>query len=89
MLSQTCHQKGKGVDLNQPYDALFYMYYTNKVISATNTITQRIRNNFERSVGCQLECPQTAIRLDFSNYNVWLRITDEGSVPEMRIWFIL
>ena len=23
------------------------------------------------------------------NYFVWLRITDEGSVPEMRIWFIL
>ena len=23
------------------------------------------------------------------NYFVWLRITDEGSVPEMRIWSIL
>ena len=25
----------------------------------------------------------------FLNYFVWLRITDEGSVPEMRIWSIL
>ena len=25
----------------------------------------------------------------FVNYFVWLRITDEGSVPEMRIWSIL
>ena len=23
------------------------------------------------------------------NYIVWLRITDEGSLPELRIWFIL
>ena len=23
------------------------------------------------------------------NYFVWLRITDEGSLPEMRIWSIL
>ena len=27
--------------------------------------------------------------LNFLNYFVWLRITDEGSVPEMRIWPIL
>ena len=26
---------------------------------------------------------------NFLNYVVWLRITDEGSVPEMRIWPIL
>ena len=26
---------------------------------------------------------------NFSNYFVWLRITDYGSVPEMRIWSIL
>ena len=26
--------------------------------------------------------------LNFLNYIVWLRITDEGSVPEMRIWSI-
>ena len=26
---------------------------------------------------------------NFWNYFVWLRITDEGSVPEMRIWPIL
>ena len=26
---------------------------------------------------------------NFWNYCVWLRITDEGSVPEMRIWSIL
>ena len=26
---------------------------------------------------------------NFWNYSVWLRITDEGSVPEMRIWSIL
>ena len=26
---------------------------------------------------------------NFWNYFVWLRITDEGSVPEMRIWSIL
>ena len=25
----------------------------------------------------------------FLNYFVWLRITDEGSVPEIRIWSIL
>ena len=25
----------------------------------------------------------------FLNYFVWLRITDEGSVPKMRIWYIL
>ena len=25
----------------------------------------------------------------FLNYIFWLRITDEGSVPEMRIWSIL
>ena len=25
----------------------------------------------------------------FLNYFIWLRITDEGSVPEMRIWSIL
>ena len=25
----------------------------------------------------------------FENYFLWLRITDEGSVPEMRIWSIL
>ena len=27
--------------------------------------------------------------LNFLNYFVWLRITDEGSVPDMRIWSIL
>ena len=27
--------------------------------------------------------------INFFNYFVWLRITDEGSVPEMRIWSIL
>ena len=26
---------------------------------------------------------------NFLNYFAWLRITDEGSVPEMRIWSIL
>ena len=26
---------------------------------------------------------------NFLNYFVWLRITDESSVPEMRIWSIL
>ena len=26
---------------------------------------------------------------NFLNFIVWLRITDEGSVPEMRIWSIL
>ena len=26
---------------------------------------------------------------NFLNYFVWVRITDEGSVPEMRIWSIL
>ena len=26
---------------------------------------------------------------NFLNYFVWLRITDEGSVPEKRIWSIL
>ena len=26
---------------------------------------------------------------NFLNYIVWLRITDEGSLPEMRIWSIL
>ena len=26
---------------------------------------------------------------NFLNYFVWLRITDEGYVPEMRIWSIL
>ena len=26
---------------------------------------------------------------NFLIYFIWLRITDEGSVPEMRIWFIL
>ena len=26
---------------------------------------------------------------NFLNYIVWLRITEEGSVPEMRIWSIL
>ena len=26
---------------------------------------------------------------NFSNFFVWLRITDEGSVPEMRVWSIL
>ena len=26
---------------------------------------------------------------NFFNYFVWLRITDEGSVPETRIWSIL
>ena len=30
--------------------------------------------------------PKTA---DFWNYFVWSRITDEGLVPEMRIWSIL
>ena len=28
------------------------------------------------------------ILFNFLNYFVWLRITDEGSVPEMRIWSI-
>ena len=28
-------------------------------------------------------------RYNVWNYFVWLRITDEGSVPEMRIWSIL
>ena len=27
--------------------------------------------------------------LNFWNYSVWLRITDEGSVPEMRKWSIM
>ena len=26
---------------------------------------------------------------NYLNYFVWLMITDEGSVPEMRIWSIL
>ena len=26
---------------------------------------------------------------NFLNFIIWLRITDEGSVPEMRIWSIL
>ena len=26
---------------------------------------------------------------NFLNYCLWLRITDEGSLPEMRIWSIL
>ena len=26
---------------------------------------------------------------NFLNYFIWLRITDEGSVPEIRIWSIL
>ena len=26
---------------------------------------------------------------NFLNYIIWLRITEEGSVPEMRIWSIL
>ena len=29
------------------------------------------------------------IYFQFLNYFVWLRITDEGSVPQMRIWSIL
>ena len=29
------------------------------------------------------------IIFNFWNHFVWLRITDEGSVPEMRIWSIL
>ena len=31
----------------------------------------------------------SASLINFLNCFVWLRITDEGSVPEMRIWFIL
>ena len=31
----------------------------------------------------------SASLINFLNYFVWLRITDEGLVPEMRIWFIL
>ena len=27
--------------------------------------------------------------INFVNYFIWLKITDEGSVPEMRIWSIL
>ena len=30
-----------------------------------------------------------ASHFTFLNYFVWLRITDEGSVPEMRLWSIL
>ena len=30
-----------------------------------------------------------AFFFNFYNYFLWLRITDEGSVPEMRIWSIL
>ena len=30
-----------------------------------------------------------ASMFNFRNYSVWLRITDEGSVPEMRIWSML
>ena len=30
-----------------------------------------------------------ALFFNFFNYFVWLRITDEGSIPEMRIWSIL
>ena len=29
-----------------------------------------------------------SLLFNFLNYIVWLRITDEGSVPEMRIWSI-
>ena len=30
-----------------------------------------------------------SITFQLLNYFVWLRITDEGSVPELRIWSIL
>ena len=30
-----------------------------------------------------------ALFFNFFNYFLWLRITDEGSIPEMRIWSIL
>ena len=30
-----------------------------------------------------------ALFFNFYNYFLWLRITDEGSMPEMRIWSIL
>ena len=30
-----------------------------------------------------------ALFFNFYNYFLWLRITDEGSIPEMRIWSIL
>ena len=29
------------------------------------------------------------IHFNFFNYLIWLRITDEGLLPEMRIWSIL
>ena len=37
----------------------------------------------------QLVLVLLGIIFNFWNYSVWLRITDEGSVPEMRIWSIL
>ena len=27
--------------------------------------------------------------VNFLNFIVWLKVTDEGSVPELRIWFML
>ena len=32
--------------------------------------------------------PEVAEIAIIENFFVWLRITDEGSVPEMRIWSI-
>ena len=49
-------------------------------------VLSRVGKNQDKSIsklhvkeGCQF----------FLNFIVWLRITDEGSVPEMRIWSIL
>ena len=39
----------------------------------------------------QFAYPPTKLdrELHYKYKNIWLRITDEGSVPEMRIWSIL
>ena len=38
---------------------------------------------------CSFSPSSSALLFNFVNYFVWLRITDEGSVPKMRIWFKL
>ena len=70
--------------------------YENITINFDDFDTHRIENE-ESDIPMVEEC--SAIPIDnvlpdlkieqVANYIVWLRITDEGSIPEMRIWSIL
>ena len=87
----------KGRDLTQSFDK---SPYTNRKIQNVSRQEQDKSSDIEQQpafgdrneaiyYGFSLFRHFLGITFHLFTYFVWLRITDEGSVPEMRIWSIL